>query len=137
MSIETAVQVGIRSRLVGTAGVTSLVPAANILDRSQRPIVNPSIILGEGHSIEDQDLLARDRWRVVFTLHVWKKEPGLAGARSITWAIRTAIRPSRLELGPEFHCVDCRVSDVRHVRDPDGETAHGIVTIETLVEMIE
>ncbi|QRY66551.1 DUF3168 domain-containing protein [Ensifer sp. PDNC004] len=137
MSIETAVQVGIRSRLAGTAGVTALVPAGKILDRSQRPIIDPSIILGEGHSIEDEDALARDRWRVVFTVHVWKKEPGLAGVRSITWAIRTAIRPARIELGADFHCVDCHVTDVRHLRDPDGETAHGVVTIETLVEIVE
>ncbi|KQU81286.1 hypothetical protein ASD00_35215 [Ensifer sp. Root31] len=137
MSVETAVQVGIRSRLIATAGVTALVPAGNILDRSQRPIIDPSIILGEGFSLEGGDTIARNRFTVVSTLHLWKKEPSLSGVRAIAWAIRSAIRPARLELGPDFHCADCRVSSVRYVRDPDGETSHGILTIETLAELIE
>ncbi|MQW67864.1 DUF3168 domain-containing protein [Sinorhizobium medicae] len=137
MSVENSVQVGIRSRLIATAGVIVLVPAGHILDRSQRPIIDPSIILGEGLAVEDEDSLARDRWRVFSTLHIWKKEESLAGVRAIAWAIRMAIRPARLELGVDFHCADCRVSSVRYVRDPDGVTSHGILTIETLAETVE
>lgn len=134
MSVETVVQIGIRSRLIGDAEVIALVPAGHVLDRSQRPIIDPSIIIGEGLSIDDGDSIARNRYRVVSTLHIWKKEPSLAGARAIAWAIRAAIKQGRLDLSPDFHCADCRVSSVRYLRDPDGETSHGVVEIETIAE---
>lgn len=136
MSVETAVQIGIRSRLVATSALTDLVPANNIRDRSQRPILDPSIILGEGLSLDGGDTIARNRFTVISTLHLWKVEESLSGVRGIAWAIRKAIDQGRLSLGPDFHCADCRVSSVRYVRDPDGKTAHGILTIETIAEVI-
>lgn len=136
MSLEVAVQIAIRSRLVSTAGVTTLVPALNILDRNERPIIDPSIIIGESQVVDEGDAIARDRSRVYSTVHVWKTEPSLAGVKAIAWAIRSAIRLGRLELGPGFHCADCFVASHRAIRDPDGRTGHAIVTIETLVQEV-
>lgn len=134
MSIELAVQIAIRSRLITTAEVTALVPQKNILDRSARPIIDPSIIIGEGHMMDEGNSIGRDRVRVYSTLHVWKREGSLAGVKSIAWAIRGAVRQGRLELGPVLHCADCLVSSHRYLRDPDGETSHAVVTVETLVQ---
>ncbi len=136
MSVEIAVQTALRARLIATPEVTVLVPAEKILDRNGRTRDNPSIILGEDQVIDEGQTLKRDRLRIYSTLHLWKKEEGLTGVKAISWAIRTAIRPARLNLGDNFHCVDCLVSDHRFLRDPDGETAHGIVTVETLVEVL-
>lgn len=134
MSAELAVQIALRARFVTTADLTALVPASNIVDRNSRPALDPSIVLGEMQTVDEGDSIARTRFRVYSTLHVWKREPALSGVRLIGWAIRSAIRPGRLDLGPNFHCADCLVSSSRYLRDPDGETAHGVVTIETLVQ---
>ena len=131
MSVDRAVQTAIRARLIATVGVTSLVPASSILDRNARPAPDPSIIIGEGQTI-DEGRLDRRVQRVFSTLHIWKKEPGLGGVKDIGGAIRTAIHASRPAIDG-YHCGDCYVSDARYMRDPDGETAHGVVTIETLV----
>lgn len=132
MSADLALQKAVRARLAATAAVTALVPAAAILDRHARPAPDPSIIMGEGQTVEGGDI-ARKMQRVYFDLHVWKKEPSTAGAKAIAGAIRTALHAGRLTLDTGFHCGDCRVSSMRFLRDPDGETSHGIVTVETLI----
>jgi hypothetical protein len=131
MSAPLAVQKAIRTRLAAFPPVTLLVPAGNILDRNSRPAPDPSIIIGEDQEI-DENRHARDIVRVVSTLHVWKREPGLVGVKAIAGAIRSALA---LGVPAEngYHFGDCYVSSARFLRDPDGETAHGVVTVETLV----
>lgn len=126
-----AVQQALFNRLKGTDAVTDLVPVSSILDRNARPAPSPSIIFGEDQVIEGNDI-ARLTYRVFSTIHVWKKELGLTGVKAITGAIARAVKVGRLDI-EGAHCGDCRVSGMRFLRDPDGEHAHGVVTIETLV----
>lgn len=131
-----AVQKALRSRLIGTSAVTSLVPANNVLDRNERPAPDPSIILGEDQIVDPGTSIARDLVTVHSTLHVWKKEGGLAGVKAIASAIRTAIKAGRLTLETGLQCVDCHVTDTRAIRDPDGVTSHAIVNIDTSVREV-
>jgi hypothetical protein len=133
VSIDLAAQKALRARLVATGAVTALVPAANILDRNQRPAPSPAIILGESQVVDEGDSLDRSRGRVYHTLHVWKREPSLEGVKAICGAIRAAVRSGRLILDAGYHCADAKVSGIRTLRDPDGETSHGVVTVEMLV----
>ncbi len=132
MSAALAVQKAIRARLVATASVLEVVPAANILDRNSRPAPDPSIVLGEDQVV-DEGRIARNVVRVYSTLHIWKREPGLVGVKAIAGAIRTAVRGLHNFAETPYQFGDCLVSSERFLRDPDGETAHGVVTIETLV----
>jgi hypothetical protein len=134
MSAEIALQKALRSRLIATSAVTTLVPAASILDRNQRPAPDPSIVIGEGQSTDEGDSLSRNRVSVFLDLHVWKKEPSLAGVKIIAASIRVAIRSRRLALETGFHCADAYVSSTRFLRDPDGETSHAVVTVTAKVE---
>lgn len=131
MTPELALQRAVRERLIAEA----VLPAGSILDRGSRPVADPSIVMGEGQSLEEGDI-ARRLTRCWMTLHVWKKEAGSEGVKTIAGAIRTALRAPRLVLEDGFHCADARVSSARFLRDPDGETAHGVVTVEALVEEI-
>lgn len=133
MTPELVLQKALRERLVSFPAVSSVVPAAAILDRNERPTPDPSIIIGEGQAVDEGDSLARNRVRVYLDLHVWKKEPSLEGVKIIAGAIRSAVRAGRLSLDAPFHCADCRVSSTRFLRDPDGLTSHGVVTINALV----
>jgi hypothetical protein len=131
-----AVQKAIRERLAASGAVTALVPAASILDRNQRPAPDPSIILGEDQVVDPGSSIDRSVVRVHSTIHVWKTEEGLTGAKAIAGAIWKAIRSSRLELAGDLVCGDCRVRDTRFLRDPDGVTSHGIVSVETVVREV-
>ncbi|WP_114966808.1 DUF3168 domain-containing protein [Alkalilacustris brevis] len=133
MSVALEVQKAIRARLVASSVITDDVPPGSILDRNQRPAPTPSIIIGEAQAVDDGESIARRRTRVWHTIHVWKKEPSLAGANEIAGNIRQVIQWKRPDLGAGLHCIDCFVSGIRTVRDPDGETSHAIVTVEALV----
>lgn len=136
MSASLAVQTGLVQRLDNSPGVTALVPIAHIMDRNSLPNPSPSIIIGEAQAVDEGTSLKRRITRVYHTLHVWKKEPTLQGVNAIAGAIRTAINSARLTLPEGFHCADCYVSDTRLLRDPDGETSHAVVTVETLVQEV-
>lgn len=131
MSADLAVQKAIRDRLVAAPAVTALVPAGHILDRNERPECDPLVSIGESQAVEYGDIARRGE-TVFATLHVWKKEEGLKGAKAIAGAIRAAIHSARLSV-TGYHCGNSRVTSTRFLRDPDGETAHGIVTVEALV----
>lgn len=134
--MDLAVQKAIRARLVATSAVTNLVPAGSILDRNKTPAPSPSIILGEVQIMDEGDSIKRTRSRVYHTIHVWKVEPSREGVKRINAAINAAIRAGRLDLGPGLHCADWRVSSTRALSDPDGETSHGIVTVNLLVQEV-
>lgn len=133
MSAALALQKAIRARLVGASAVVALVPAGSILDRNQRPAPSPSIILGEAQQVDEGTALDRNRVRIFHTVHVWKQEASLAGVTRITGEIRKAMAGARLTLDAGFHCADHRIADIRVMRDPDGETSHGVVTVEALI----
>ena len=133
MTPEIALQTAIRSRLVITPEILGLLPAANILDRNERPNPRPSIVMGEGQAVDEGDSIARTRLRIYMDLHIWIEEPSTAGVKAVAGAIRSALR-SHLPPVPGCTFPDCRVERTRFLRDPDGKTSHGVVTINALVE---
>ena len=134
MSVDLAVQKAIRARLVASAEVTALVPALSILDRHARPAPRPGIIIGDAQTMLD-DGMSRRRVRVFHDLHVWTREPSTEVGKRIMGAVTDALR-GRLDLGTGMHCADCRVTGTRVMRDPDGETTHGVLGVEALVEEV-
>lgn len=137
MSAALALQIALRARLLETPEVIDLVPAEHILDRNQRPNPDPSIILGEAQELDDDDSLDRRIVRVYHTLHVWRQEASLEGTTGILGAVRHAALAGRLALPAGFHCIDLRVASSRAMRDPDGETSHGIMTLEARVQEVD
>jgi hypothetical protein len=133
MNVDLETQKAIRARLVATPAVTALVPATNVLDVNQRPAPTPSILLGDSQAVDEGTSLDRANTRVFHSLHVWKKEPSLAGVKAIAGEIRTAIHAARLVMPAGLHCADVRVSSMRFLRDPDGERSHGVVVVEALI----
>lgn len=133
MSVDLEVQKALRARFTTTAALMALVPAANVLDSNQRPAPVPSIILGESQSVDEGTSLRRAHTRVYHTLHVWTREASTVEVKAICGEIRRSIGLGRLVLAAPLHCADLRVSSTRFLRDPDGEHAHGVVTVEALV----
>ncbi len=132
MSADLAVQKAIREALTGSAEVLALVPASSIFDRHERPAADPSILLGESQALDNGTSLAGDHTEIFHSIHVWKKEPSLEGVKGIAAAIRSALR-GRLVLDAPYHMAGQRVASLRFLRDPDGATAHAVVTFEALV----
>jgi hypothetical protein len=130
-SPSLTVQKAIRSRLAADAGVVALVPAAAIADRHGLPASFPSIVLGEDVETPANLDLARRGTIVASTLHIWTREAGTAGAKAIVNAVRWALDVDLVL--DSLDLVDQRVTGARFLRDPDGKTAHGILTFSTTV----
>ncbi|WP_299648572.1 DUF3168 domain-containing protein [uncultured Jannaschia sp.] len=135
MSADLAIQRALRARLVASPAVTALVPAASILDAHKRPAPRPGIILGDAQSVRVESI-ARNLETVTHTIHVWTEEPSTERCKGIAFAVRSAIEAARLDLGPDYHCADWDVTSARYLRDPDGVTAHGVLTVEVLAERV-
>lgn len=136
MSAELALQKAIRARLTATADVTDNVPVGHILDRNERPNPRPSIVIGEGQSVDEGDSIARTLTRVYMDLHVWVEEPSTEISKRIAGAIRKAVQHGKFPSSDGFHFADCRVRGTRFLRDPDGKTSHAVVTIDALVQEV-
>ncbi|UXT56957.1 DUF3168 domain-containing protein [Agrobacterium fabrum] len=136
MSAELALQKALRARLSSSGDVVALVPAASILDRNERPNPRPSIVIGEGQSVDEGESIARKLTRVYLDLHVWVEEPSTEISKRIASAVRRAIQSAKLQLDPGYHCADCRVRGSRFLRDPDGKTSHAVVTVDALVQEV-
>ncbi len=136
MSAELALQKALRARLSSAGDVVALVPAVSVLDRNERPNPRPSIIIGEGQSVDENDSIARTLTRIYMDLHIWVEEPSTEISKRIADAVRKAIHSAKLQLDPGFHCVDCRVRGSRFLRDPDGKTSHAVVTVNALLQEV-
>lgn len=127
-------QAAIRARLVASSAVTSIIPATAIVDRNATPALDNSIVIGEAMTGPD-DGLARHRHMIVADVHVWRKEPGLVGAKQVVGAIRAALSDGPLSVAG-FHVADLRIASSRFLRDPGGLHSHGILSLEArLVEI--
>lgn len=130
-----ALQKAIRGRLIADAGVTALVPATSIFDRHARPETFPCVILGDAQLAWDPEPLDRDRVTVFADLHVWQREGGMAGAKSIVGAIKQALDGGWWVLD-QHSVADLHVPTVRFLRDPSGEHSHAVVTVEATLKQV-
>lgn len=124
----------VHARLIGDAGLTAMVPAANMVDDyGGVPTKFPSILVGEAQVVDEGNSIARSVNRVYLTLHIWTAEPNLTLTKKIGGAVRDALGGARLTLDGGYHLADLYIADTRYIRDPSGTNGHGVVTINALV----
>lgn len=133
MSPDLALQKAVLDRLAGTPDVVDLVPAAAMIDGQALPARFPSILLGDGQVVREPVTLAARHRRVFATLHVWTKT--MIAAREIAGAVTAAVEHVPLVLEGGHHAVSVVVAGSRFLRDTDGETCHGVMTLDALVEV--
>ena len=127
-------QQAVRARLVTSPAVTALVPVSSIFDRSRRPEAFPCVILGEGQTVNEALTYGRQHVRCYLDVHIWTHADALSSVKAISGPVVAALRGERLALGGAY-CIDQLISHVRFMRDPAGEHAHAVVTLETLIEL--
>lgn len=124
-------QTTIRSRLINDAAVTALVPAGAILDRHTRPELDRLITIGEGQHFA-ADSYNSFHERVFLTVHVWVRADDFAMCKAIADAVRRALRGTPWHASG--HVVHGATISTRFLRDPEGEYAHGVVSIDAVLQ---
>ncbi len=113
------------------APLTTLVPAANIFDRSSRPEIFPCVIVGDAQTVGD-DIECADLSEVFLTIHAWTAENGTVAVKEIAGEIRRALRrASGLQDGFDL---SFEFGDTVFLRDPDGEHSHAVITFTVQTE---
>ena len=130
MSASLALQKAVRGALIARPELLALVPAAAILDRNARPNPRPSIVIGECQEVGG-DLSNGGDVDIYLDLHIWFAESSLTNSRLAGWEIRQALR-GRPQLSGGFHLAGWDTT-ARYMRDPDGVTSHGVVTVAARV----
>lgn len=119
------------TRMRQRAGVTALVPSGNIMDRNGRPEVFPCVLVGEAQTVADEaDCVIGSE--VFLTIHVWTRETTLEKCKLIAGEIRRALY--QVSAVQDGFALDFNFDDSRFMRDPGGESAHGVVTFRVLAE---
>jgi hypothetical protein len=134
MSASLAFQMAARRALIADAGLTALVPSDNVLDANGRPDADPRVILGEDQELPGDDVVGRYT-ELFATMHVWSKEQGVKRAKLIVSAMRRVLNGQRWNDG-SYRCLDTRFQSARFLRDPDGESTHGVVTFKAVLEQM-
>lgn len=134
MSKSLALQAAMRAAFIASPAVLALVPASSILDRHRRPYPSPSVIIGEGIAGPYSGNVRRDRQELFAVVDVWAEEPSTEGVKRIMGALWAALKlDPRPALQGGYHLADWQVYRERVMRDPNGTTAHGILTVQALI----
>jgi len=136
MSASLACQKAQRAMLIADAAVTALVPGDNIIDSSAVLDLFPRINIGDDLEQPIGNVPRMDRFAsVTSTLHVWTREPGLAGAKTLAGAVRDCLANATWTRGG-WQCLSTDFESARFLRDPDGETSHGIVVFTQTLQRV-
>lgn len=131
-----ALQTAIRTRLIGKDDVTALVPANHIRSGSTRPDKTPCIIIGDGNTtLHGNDYRAQSAAWVYLDLHVWTLDAGQDAAKQIAGTVAAALSKYNLPIDGGY-CDHFKVTDIRHVRDPDPAYGHSVLSVEALVRWL-
>lgn len=130
MEPSLELQKAVRARLVASTAVTTLVPAASILDRNGLTAPFPSILIGEGQTVPGA-LISRTQHQVYLDLHIWVKETGLVTSKQVAGAIRNALTDTRWTV-TGLHIADLYVASSRFLRDPSGLYSHGVISLSAI-----
>jgi hypothetical protein len=133
VSPDLALQKAVLARLAASGEVTALVPVDAMVDAHGIPQRFPSIVMGEGQVVREPLTLEARHRRIYATLHVWTKS--MPVARAIAGAVTAAVEHLPIQLESGHRAISTVVRDARFLRDPDGETAHGIITVDCLAEV--
>lgn len=89
-----------------------------------------------GQVVTEDGFLARNFVRVYLDLHVWvvTRAGALDPVKAIFQAFSTAWR-GKLPVLSNGTCIDLKLSRTRYMLDPKGDLAHGILTVDALVEL--
>lgn len=97
---------------------------------------HPYVIIGEDQILDDSTECA-DSSEVYTTVHVWTRDPAdvsasRAQAKSIAGVVRSALKGPMTVMG--FDLVLQDFDSTRHLSDPDGLTAHAVVSHRFLLD---
>lgn len=119
------------------AGVAALV-ADRVYDvpkgTNGQPPLKPYVSLGP-FQVLPEDADCSEGVSVVIQIDGWDdKGPGTTGAKKLGAAIARLLQNAELALGDGQRLVNMVVEQIQYLREPDGITAHAVITVRSQTE---
>ena len=100
-----------------------------VYDRVPKTAGFPRVTIGDEQVLDDGDSCS-DAWEVYSTLHVWSRPNEGSKIEVKNLAAEVAARVATEDLAVAgFTVVVAAIEEMRFLRDPDGITEHGVVTV--------
>lgn len=132
MSASNELQALIYDRLVADAGVHAICED-RIIDGQDGKATFPYVSFGPSDAIEDDAECITGRTETI-QLDCWSRKSGkFKEVKALADAVKKALHDYDGTLTVNA-LVQMRVTGIRYFKDPDGITAHGVVTVECMVE---
>lgn len=134
MSVSAALQKAIYDALVADVDVGALI-GDRIYDRMPSIGTFPCATFGPTQQLEDDaDCITGEEHFI--QLDCWSEDQGrLIGCKRIVDAVKAALHGAALSLPDPYALAFMRVTDARVFLDSDGTTAHGVLTVQAVVEL--
>lgn len=124
MSFETAAQQAIFTALNGNVSATVYDDAPAL--PSGMPLENfPYVVIGDDTATpwDTDDTLGAE---MTISLHIWSRAAGMKEAKDIAGEIYALLHRAALTV-TGYTAIDCLYEFSQFMRDPDGETRHGVL----------
>jgi len=132
MSASNELQALIYNRLTTNAGVTAIV-GTRVYDNPIGKDVFPYISFGPSDVVEDDADCVTGRIETV-QIDCWSRyQGGFREVKDLADAVKKALHRYAGALTVNA-LVEMTVESIRYFRDPDGQTSHGVVTVQAIVE---
>ncbi len=138
---EAAIQTAIFETLKGDAPLASLLAEPGVFDyvpqadKSEADSVFPYVTIGDDTHV-DWDTDDLDGLESSVTVHQWSRHKGRIEVKRIQAAVRKALQNVKIPIeGMNTVLLQFESSSV--VRDPDGETYHGVQTFRLLAHEVD
>jgi Protein of unknown function (DUF3168) len=127
-------QKAVFAALSNDAPLTALLGGQRIYDDVPRGASLPYVTFGQS-TVRDWSTGTDPGHEHLFTVHVWTRVTGERLAHQIMSALRDALHDAALTLSG-FKLVNLRFEFSDSLREPDGETIHGVVRYRAVTEPV-
>lgn len=135
LSPDWEFQVAIIAALNASADIKTLIgDPPRIYETVQPNAKFPYISLGECQSVPDRAECI-EAAEVYADLHIWSRTGTFEECKSIAATALAVITAADLSM-TQNRAVDCYSDGVKTMRDPDGLTRHGVLTVKGLIDPI-
>lgn len=134
MSAAREVQTAIYDALVADSALGALI-GDRIYDGAPSGKTFPYLSFGPSQEVTD-DADCIDGEEHFIQIDAWSREQARLGpCKDIVAAVKAVLHEAALSLTDPYALAFIRVTSTRTMLDPDGITAHGIITVQAAVEL--
>lgn len=113
------------------SGFSPALAGGRIYDVAPQTVVFPYVEIGEGQIIPDDTTLADEGTSEFVTIHIWSRYRGMKEVKLIGSEISSLLHNQSLTVAGRASA-HAWVRSFQMVRDPDGLSQHGIMTVEVI-----